>query len=65
VNPIDVDSAVTRLFTLLGVDPPREGSVTFDFHEARLMKVRPTSVITIRRSTAVAFASGPRAAENR
>lgn len=51
--PIDVDAAVTRLFALLGVPLPTEGSVVFDFHEARLMKVRPTSVITVRRDKAL------------
>lgn len=45
----EVDSVVTRLFALLGVSAPREGSVIFDFHEGLLRKVRPTQVINIER----------------
>lgn len=47
--PGDVDAAVDRLFALLGVSAPAEGSVIFDFHEGRVTKVRPTPVIVVRR----------------
>lgn len=56
--PADVDAAVDRLFALLGISKPREGSVVFDFHEERLQKVRPTSVITVRRTQSTPIQKG-------
>lgn len=47
--PADVDVALHRLFTLLGVPLLAEGTVVFEFHESKLVKVKPTPIINVRR----------------
>jgi hypothetical protein len=47
--PTDVDAALTRLFALLGVPVLAEGTVVLEFHESRLVKVKPTHIINVRR----------------
>lgn len=56
MTPADVDTAVTRLFTLLGVTIPTEGNITLHFHQGKLEKHHATHVGTVRRNKPLAFA---------
>jgi hypothetical protein len=46
----EIDAAVVRLFTLLGIPVPAFGSVTLEFHDGTVHNVRPMTVIRIRGS---------------
>jgi hypothetical protein len=65
VNPIDVDSAVTRLFALLGVPVPTEGNITLHFHQGKVEKHHTTHVGTVRRNKPLAFAIDAVPSQNR
>lgn len=54
-----LDVMIERLFTLLDIPTPTEGSVLLEFHEGKVNKVRPTSVYKVTREKSLARPSPP------
>jgi hypothetical protein len=52
--PVEADSVMTRLLTLLGVTPVANGQIIFDFGQGLIVGVRPQPVHRFKREKDIA-----------